>query len=705
MKNKNIKFIIITLVLISLLFVNVSAAESFETFSYSYDGNLQIMPDAYNTNFVVSEIKDAGSLKEPQDILYDDKSGYLFIADSGNNRIVIADTDFKLVNEISEFNNGGKKDTFLNPMGVFVDDKGYLFVADTNNGRIIIFNEKYEFFKELPTLSADILPENFKYNPKAIAVDRSGRIYVISRNSNMGVVALDSNGNFEAFIGAQKVSVNAAELIWRAFMTEEQLARTTSYVPVEYSNITIDSKGFLYVTCAQIERYDLYSYIWSRSTSSSFAPIKKINPSGTDVLKRNGFFPPAGNILFDAYSGKESGKPSNIVEVELLENGVYALVDSEYSKMFFYDSNGNLLYAFGGEGNFSGLYNNLCSITHNGQLLYALDSASGAITVLEKTEYGLLIDEVLELQENRKYDEAAKLWEKMLSQNNNFDMAYLGMGKNLLENENYTKAMSYFKLIGNKTYYGQAFKLYREEILGQYGFIFFLIFVVIIAALAFLLKKIKQYNLKVIEKPSSGKIKDQLLYLFYILRHPIQGFWGLKAEKRGSIKSASIILFITAISSIVSTLGGSYLKDSKGSILSAFTIIFALFLFMICNMCFTSLMDGKGTLKDVYITISYASAPYALFMIPSTVLSYVLTTDELSILKLATTVVICWMVALIIIGSMTVHDYSFSKNLLVCGLTVVGILFLLFIVLLFINLSGQVISAVSNIITEINYRM
>ncbi len=706
MQKKLVKYLSLFIVVISIFTVTVSATENYETFSYSYEGKLQITPDAYTVNSVIAKIPGAGTLKEAKDILYDDKTGYIYIADSGNNRIVVVNEDFEMVKSISKFKNNGKDDSLLNPMGIYITEDGYIYVADTDNGRIVIFNKDFSFYKELPPLSADILPKNFKYNPKAVAVDNAKRVYVVSQNTNMGIIVLDEDGNFESFIGAQRVSANPIELLWRTFMTEEQIERSTSFVPVEYSNLTIDEKGFIYVTCSQIDRYDLYSYIWERSSTSTYAPVKKINPSGTDVLKRNGFFPPSGNILFDAYTGKASVEPSEISEVELLENGLYALVSSNENRMYFYDSNGNLLYAFGGEGNSAGLFNELSAITHNNDCLYALDSISGNITIFEKTEYGSLIDKVLYYQESRQYDKASNLWEEILSKNNNFDMAYLGLGKNLLEAGEYAEAMSYFRLIGNKTYYGQAFKLYREELLEKYGVAIFIIAILLISVLFFIFKKIKKHNDKMLEKPASGKLSDQLLYAFFILRHPIQGFWGIKAERRGGFKSATIILITTMISSLVATLGGAYLsKEDSGSIVSALTIILGLLLFVLCNMCFTSLMDGKGTFKDVYIAVSYSTVPYTLFTIPCTVLSYVLITDELSILQMFTTVVFIWMLSLILIGSMTVHEYSFSKNLLVCVLTIVGMLFILFIALVFISLSGQMISAVNSIINELNYRM
>ena len=63
----------------------------------------------------------------------------------------------------------------------------------------------------------------------------------------MGVIVLDAAGTFQNFIGAQTVSVNRIDLIWRQFMTAKQRALTTKNISTEYNNITIDENGFVYV--------------------------------------------------------------------------------------------------------------------------------------------------------------------------------------------------------------------------------------------------------------------------------------------------------------------------------------------------------------------------------------------------------------------------------------------------------------------------
>lgn len=698
------KFLITFVLVICFATIVVSAETPYDTYTYSYAGNVQISPAAYNPEIKIADFGEAGILKSPNDILYDGKRDYIIIADTGNNRIVVTDKNFKVVKVLSEFQNNGVKETFNEPYGVFVNRDGNLYVADTKNGRIVIFDKNFNFLKVLPTLSADVLPEGFAYNPTSVAVDNANNVYVVSMNTNMGVISLDPDGKFEGFFGAQEVAVNPLETLWRSLMSEEQLDRSEAYVSVEYSNITIDEKGFVYVTCSDIDRYELYNAVNTRSSSSAYAPIKKLNPAGTDVLVRNGFFPPVGDIQFNAYKGEPA--PSQIDDVELLDNGMYSLLDSLKNKIFTYDSNGNLLYAFGGTGEAAGLYHSLVSFTWNDGKYYMLDAFDGSVTVLNRTEYGSVIDEVIGYQETMQYEKADALWQTIIAKNNNFDMAYLGLGKIALENGDYEKAMDYFKIIGDKTYYEKAFKLQREGILQRIGFLTFIAIIAVVLVIVWLIGKVGRYNEKLTETSHKGRFFDEIIFGFYVMRHPFNGYWALKMEKRGSIRGATFWMAVSGFSAIFAVLGACYLQKAENpSIVSALSnTVFPLLLAVVSNMCFTTLMDGKGTFKDTYIAVSYATVPYALCTIPLTLISHVLISDELSILNLFTSVILAWVLMLVFCGLMTVHDYSFGKNIVVCALTVAGIAFMLFIAIVFLSLTGKVLSLITSIVTEVSYR-
>ena len=708
---KVFKILVISLCLIAVFAFSASAAVPYETYTYSQAGNIQISPTAYRPLDKITAFgKDADGmdivLNQPGDILFDEFHNYIIIADTSNNRIVITDENFQCVKIISEFGSNGNRETFNSPNGVFVTGDGRLYVADTKNSRIVVFDKDFKFSRILPPISAEVLPEGFSYSPKSVVVDNADNVYVVSMNSNMGVVSLDPNGKFEGFFGAQEVTVNPLEMLYRAIMSEEQLQRSEAYVSVEYSNLTIDKKGFVYVTCADVDRYQLFSAVSSRSKSSAYAPIKKLNPAGTDVLVRNGFFPPVGDTSFSAYSQKGSGGPSEIHDVELMANNMYCLMDVNHNKIFVYDSDGNLLYAFGGKGEAIGLYHSLTAITWHNNKFYNLDSNDGSVTILERTDYGALIDQVIEYQETLQYDKADDLWNTIISKNNNCDMAYLGLGKIALEKGEYKEAMDLFKLIGDKEYYQRAFKLYRDESLSKIGIVVFVVIVLVIVLVTFLVKKVSAYNEKITEHPFSGKFKDAVIYGFYVVRHPFNGYWGLKAEKRGTVAAATFWLGLASVSAIFAELGACYVqKAAHPSVINALgNTLFPLLLAMVANVCFTTLMDGKGTFREVYMAIGYATVPYAVCTIPFTLISYVLTDQELGILSMCTGVVLALVLLLVFCGLMSVHDYSFGKNVIVCLLTVVGIAFILFILIIFISLGSKVVALLSSIISEISYR-
>ena len=687
--------------------MTVSAAEApYETYVFAYDSSVQITPNAYLPAEKIAAFRET-LLKNPSDMVVDEERGLIAIADTGNNRIVLLNRNFEVTGTIGPFAlPNGTEDTFDSPSGVFITEEDWLVVADTNHGRLVVFDKDNRYLRTIDGPPAQVLPENFKYNPISVAVNAAGQFYVVSKNSNMGVMALDGDGGFQGFIGAQRVASNAAQLLWRAFMTEEQLARSVQFVPVEYSSLTIDHKGFVYVTCSSIDRFELYNTIHSRSMDSTYAPVKKINPAGTDVLRRNGFFPPAGDINFSPYDGEEAVGPSQISKVILLDNGMYMLLDSYGNKLFTYDSSGNLLFAFGGKGEALGLFSRLSAAAAWGDELLALDAETGAITVFRKTAYGALLDEVIGYQENREYDKAQGLWNELLGENNNFDLAYLGVGKALMEKGDLTGAMKYFELINNKLYYSKAYGLYRQEILQRWGLWILLGVLILILLAVWVFRKIAVHNQKTLASPAGSGLRDALLLGFYVIFHPFNGYWALKGEKRGGVRSATILLALACLTQAIAAAASGFLSgDEEASVGSGVLNLLApLLLWCIANTCFTSLMDGKGSFRDVYVAVGTSTLPVTLLVLPCTVVSHFLILEELPILAMVTNVAYIWMAALIFFSMITVHDYTLGKNVLVSILTVLGMAFILFLLFIFVSLIGRMISLVSAVGTELSLR-
>ena len=64
-----------------------------------------------------------------------------------------------------------------------------------------------------------------------------------------------------------------------------------------------------------------------------------------------------------------------------------------------------------------------------------------------------------------------------------------------------------------------------------------------------------------------------------------------------------------------------------------------------------------------------------------------------------------WVGFLIFFGTMVTHDYSLGKNLITIVGTIIAMAFIVFLVLLFSMLLTKLVGLVTNIITEIQYRI
>jgi tetratricopeptide (TPR) repeat protein len=146
-----------------------------------------------------------------------------------------------------------------------------------------------------------------------------------------------------------------------------------------------------------------------------------------------------------------------------MDNESYACLDRTRGRIFMYDFQGNLLYAFGGIGNREGRFLQPVALDKMGYSLYALDSRAGALTCFELTGYGARINAALGEYHSGRYESSAAIWEEVLKMNGNYDLAYIGIGRAALRQGEYLKAMKYYKLKHYREGYGKAFQLYRKQ--------------------------------------------------------------------------------------------------------------------------------------------------------------------------------------------------------------------------------------------------
>ena len=135
------------------------------------------------------------------------------------------------------------------------------------------------------------------------------------------------------------------------------------------------------------------------------------------------------------------------------------------------------------------------------------------------------------------------------------------------------------------------------------------------------------------------------------------------------------------------------------------SVLIPLLLFVLANWCLTTLFEGEGSFKDIFVAGCYSLVPLPLLLIPATIASNWVTTSEASIVTFVGTVAFIWAGLLIVAGTMVTHDYSMFKNIITILGTIVAMAFIIFIVLLFSMLLSKLVSLATNLVTEIQYRM
>ena len=298
---------------VAFLFTLCGLAEASPPYrGYIYDqaGREMVTPAAYDAVSAWHLFGDAGAMKEPHHLIVD-KEGRIWVADTGNNRVLLLATNGSLLREIK----AEVGESALNqPQGVFITATGDLLVADTGNQRVVRFDESGQFKRAYMRPESPLLGEGYKYAPIRVVEDRRGYLYVLNEGSSLGLMQLDPDGIFRGFFGANRVQFSWTRVFKNLFATEAQQERIVDEKPPVYTDVVIDGFGFIYTSTAQAENNQL----------------KKLSPVGVDVLNRPDELPPTvyGEFTFTLNWGWWRRNLPNFTGLTVDRRGIMTAVDA-----------------------------------------------------------------------------------------------------------------------------------------------------------------------------------------------------------------------------------------------------------------------------------------------------------------------------------------------------------------------------------------
>lgn len=672
-----------------VLCTGVGAYSPYYTFTYDLKDKAVAAPEPVR---YVEEIsgKSLGlsDIKEPADICAG-KDGTVYIADKGNNRILLVDERGGLITVVDGFDNQGQRDAFNGPAGLCLAPSGLLYISDSMNARIVCLDENLNLVAIYGAPQANALDESFHFEPTRIGVDSIGRMFVVSEGFHLGLLQLDEKGNFVRIFGAQEVEYDFSALFWKAISTKDQKSRSLAAVPTEYSGVCIDGEDFVYACSSDFD---------STKTTGS-GSVKKLNSLGKDILEEQPDFSLNANVR-GTYPGAEK-----FVDVSSLGSQIYALLDGTRGRVYVYNDKADFLFEFGGVGKVRGTLGTPKAMEYANGKFYLCDSMNNCVSVFSLTDYGRNFLKAASLHEQNDDQGENQVWKEIYKANNNNVCAIRNMGRTCYREGDYQKAMAFFYQADDREGYSEAYGSYRKDLTNAY-FVWIVLglaaALILGVALCRLLKRREKKERDIRSFPAT------LGYAKRVVFHPMSGFWDMKRERYGGLRAAGAILAaVTVFYTLSDCLGGFIFNGSsqgKNFLLSMLTVLIPFFLFVVCNWCVASLMEGEGSFGYIFMGASYALSPLALGLPLLWLLSHVLTQEEGGLYALILAIFVLWSGFLIVCSNMEVHAYSMGKTLLVLLITLLVMLIVVFLCALIFALSQEIIGAIKDLYHELYLR-
>ena len=661
---------------LSVTEVTALADAPYKTYTVDGYGTVSETQTAYLPYETITKIGDE-TLNSPTDFtLLED--GTMYILDSGNARVVVSDLEGNLIKTFGE-------GTLVTPRGIFVTDEHITYVADRDAKQIFVFDENGTLIGSYGRPDVPMYGETQDFLPLKVIVNDAGTMYVICESNTNGIVEISpvDNGTFLGYFGTNSTNSSLITIIWRAILTDAQRAKMRSNIPSTPDNMAIDDKGIIYTV----------------TRGEGDGTVKRLNIAGVNMLEATDY--------------------DTVPAAIAVGNHDNCFVVSQQGFIYEYNNEGELLFVFGGKDDGQlriGLSTKAEAIQiGTDDKIYVLDSDKAQIQVYEPTEFTNYLHDALYLFSKGRYEESKEPLSEVLEMNNLFDYANKAMGKALYKEEDYEGALHYAKLSKDLDTYSDAFWEIRNNWLRR-NLTAIVLIIIAFFVLRFIIRKLDEKK-KILDKPRAmiavikeKKLIKELGYMFYFIRHPIDGCYGIKWENRVSLLSSNIILITVIIFYVINKYFCGFLfktvREGTFDVLSDVgMVLVALALVVGCNYLMCTINDGEGKLKHIYCSFIYSFAPYIILMPFIFALSHVVTYNEEFFVTFGRFCMIVWIAVLVVVSIREINQYTVGETAKIIFLTLFTILIVCLIAFILYVLWAQVFDFLQSVVREVVYKI
>lgn len=445
-----------TLVCCCLTAVSAAAEVPYDTYNYDRWGEAIPSQAGYIADRSVSGTDlGVGAFDTPSDIFCDAEHNF-YIADTKNDRIVVADKSFERSTKVYDsFTMPDGTVTKLNkPKGIYVSEyTGYMYIADSENDRVLVTEKDGNTVMEILRPDSEIYTAP-TFKPQRVIADKAGNIYIVLGNITTGAAMFSPKGEFSGFYGANRVQPTSeiiGTFLRSIFMSEEKKSRSSRNIPTGITSF--DIAGDFIFTCTS-------------SSSQKTDTVKKLNAAGKNIFADLSLSFGDYTPMYDAT--QNTLLAAAMIDIDIAEDGNINCLDYTTGRIFQYDEECNLLFITGTKANQLGGFTSPAALESLGTELYVVDSTKDTVTIFTETSFGAVVHKATALYNDGYYEEALEPWYEVLRRDGNYRRANIGVASALLRKGDYKGAMKYAKRAGSPDIYNKAFEGYREEFIKKH---------------------------------------------------------------------------------------------------------------------------------------------------------------------------------------------------------------------------------------------